>query len=214
MAKAPTAVRAAVTVRGVELLALIAASEAGFLMLTQDEGAEAVSAGHALVDTSIAPEGDLAAVRLTEAGAAILNPVASAPAASNGFEIDADVAMPVVTRRPRESAYPFDKLEVGQSFHVAPTAEFPDPVSRLYSSVSGARLKWSVPTGEKETVTVKEYQRVGDTKAYAKGADGKRIVVAEREEVRDVLKPTRDFKVVEVGADDKRGAGARVFRTA
>ena len=111
MAKAPTAVRAAVTVRGVELLALIAASEAGFLMLTQDEGAEAVSAGHALVDTSIAPEGDLAAVRLTEAGAAILNPVASAPAASNGFEIDADVAMPVVTRRPRESAYPFDKLK-------------------------------------------------------------------------------------------------------
>lgn len=214
MAKAPVVTRVAVTARGVELLALIAASETGFLMLTQDEGAEAVSAGHAMVDTSVVAEGDTAAVRLTEAGAALLNPVAEAPKASNGFEIDADVAMPTVTRRPRESAYPFDKLEVGQSFHVAPTEEFPDPVSRLQSSVSGARLKWSVPTGEKETVTVKEYQRVGDTKAYAKGPDGKRIIAAERSEERDVLKPTRDFKVVAVDASDKRGAGARVFRTA
>lgn len=212
MAKAPT--RVAVLERGPALLALIAASENGYLMLTQDEGAEAVSAGHAVVNTSIPAEGDLAAVCLTEAGAAIVNPVASAPVASSGFEIDEDVPMPVVTRRPRETAYPFDKLQVGQSFHVAPTAEFPDPVSRLYSSVSGARAKWSVPTGKKETVTVKEYQRVGDTKAYAKGADGKRIVIAERTEERDVLEPTRDFKVVAVDASDKRGAGARVYRTA
>lgn len=214
MAKAPmTIARVAVDARGPALLALIAASETGFLMLTQDEGAEAVSAGHAVVDTSIAPEGDLAAVRLTDAGAALLNPVASAPAAT-GFDIDDNVPMPVVTRRPRETAYPFDKLQVGQSFHVAPTVEFPDPVSRLYSSVSGARAKWSVPTGEKEIVKVKEYMRVEGGKGYVKGEDGKRIVIGERDEERDVTTPTRDFKVVAVDASDPRGAGARVYRIA
>lgn len=208
----PTFTRAAVTERGVALLALIAAAEGGVLLLTQDEGVEAVNAGFAEVFGE--PEADgTAPVRLTEAGKAQLNP-APVVASAGGFDIDDDVPMPAVTRRPRENGYPFDKLAVGQSFHVAPTAEFPDPVARLASSVSGARARYAEGTGEFETVKVKEYQRVGDTKEYAKGADGKRIVTGEREEQRELTKITRDFKVVAVDATDKRGAGARVYRTA
>lgn len=212
MAKAPT--RVAVAERGIELLALIAASATGYVMLTQEEGAEAVSAGNAIVDNSVAMEGDTAAVRLTAAGAALVNPVASTPVSSGGYEIDDGVVAPPKTRKPNKNGYPFDKLEVGQSFHVAPTAEFPDPVARLQSSVSGAKLKYSVPTGENETVEIKLYQRVGNTKEYAKGADGKRIQVGSRSETRPVLKATRDFTVFPVDADDKRGVGARVLRTA
>lgn len=212
MAKSPT--RAAVTARGVALLALIAASETGFLMLTQDEGAEAVAAGFATVDTSNV-EGDTAAVSLTEAGKAELAKVSPVVEAASGFEIDDAVAMPVnATRRLRDGGYPFDKLEVGQSFHVAKSAKNPDPVTRLQSSVSGARARYSVETGETETVTTKEYQRNENGKGYAKDADGKRIVSATKEVTRPVTKVTRVFTVKAVDASDPRGEGARVWRTA
>lgn len=213
MAKSPT--RAAVTARGVALLALIAASETGFLMLTQDEGAEAVAAGFATVDTSNV-EGNTAAVSLTDAGKAELAK-SNAPAVEtkSAFEIDDAVAMPTdAARRSREGGYPFDKLEVGQSFHVAKTGKNPDPVTRLQSSVSGARAKYAVETGETETVTVKEYQRGADGKGYAKDADGKRIVASSKEVTRAVTKVTRDFTVKAVDASDPRGEGARVWRTA
>lgn len=225
MAKAPaTPARAAVTLTGVALLAAIAASETGYLMLTQAEGQEIVNDGFAVVDTSIV-DGETAAVRLTEAGTAKLaegkeagtNPEVAAPAATKAsYEIEDNVAMPTGTqRRGREGGYPFDKLEIGQSFHVAKTAENPDPASRLASSVSGARVKYSeeVP-GETETVTVKTYKRGPDGKGYAKDADGKRIVESETTETRPKLKLTRDFVVKSVDASDPKGEGARVWRVA
>lgn len=196
----------------------IAASETGFAMLTQAEGADVVGAGLATVDTSNV-DGDKAAVSLTDEGrkvAAENGAGGNAPAVSNsGFEIDDAIAIPTNSaRRSREGGYPFDKLEVGQSFHVAKSAENPDPVTRLQSSVSGARAKYSVETGETETVTVKEYQRGENGKGYAKGADGKRIVVSTKTETRPKTKVTRDFTVKAVDASDPRGEGARVWRTA
>lgn len=223
------AARAAVTLTGVSLLAAIAASENGYMMLTQAEGQDIVNEGFAVVDTSIV-EGDTAAVRLTEAGTAKLaetkdnggNPEATAgtaPAADAtkaSYDIDDGVPMPTGTvRRGREGGYPFDKLEIGQSFHVAKTAENPDPAARLASSVSGARVKYSeeIP-GETETVTVKTYKRGPDGKGYAKDADGKRIVESETTETRPKTKLTRDFVCKSVGADDPKGEGARVWRVA
>jgi hypothetical protein len=195
----------------------IAAAPNGVLMLTQAEGADVVGAGLATVDTANV-EGDKAAVSLTEVGAKLAAenapPAADAPAAT-GFAIDDAVAIPTsTTRRGRDSGYPFDKLEVGQSFHVAKTVENAEPVTRLQSSVSGARTKYSVETGETETVEVKEYQRNADGKGYAKGEDGKRIVTAVKSETRPVMKVTRDFTVKAVDASDPRGEGARVWRIA
>jgi hypothetical protein len=196
----------------------IAASETGFAMLTQGEGADVVGAGLATVDTSNV-DGDKAAVSLTEEGAKLAAENAPAPAgqpaASSGFEIDDAVAIPADSaRRSREGGYPFDKLEVGQSFHVAKSVANPDPVTRLQSSVSGARAKFSVETGETETVTVKEYQRGPDGKGYAKDGDGKRIVATTKTVSRAKMVITRDFTVKAVDASDPRGEGARVWRTA
>lgn len=233
MAKTPTPAAApaqtAVTLTGVALLAAIASAEGGFLMLTQAEGQDIVNEGFAVVDTSIV-DGDTAAVRLTEAGTAKLaetkdnggNPEATAgtapaaEAAKSSYDIDDGVPMPTGTvRRGREGGYPFDKLEIGQSFHVAKTADNEDPAARLASSVSGARVKYSeeVP-GETETVVKKTYKRGPDGKGYAKDADGKRIVESEETVTVPKLKMTRDFVCKSVGADDPKGEGARVWRVA
>lgn len=216
-APAPAAAREPVTLTGVALLAAIAAAADGFLMLTQAEGQDIVAAGHAVVDPSIV-DGETAAVRLTDAGRAVLaeqNAPAAASSASS-YEIDDAVPLPTNTvRRTREGGYPFDKLEVGQSFHVAKTAENPDPASRLASSVSGARVKFSeVIPGEFETVTKKTYKKGADGKGYAKDENGKRIVESETEESQPKTRLLRDFVVKSVDASDPKGEGARVWRTA
>lgn len=225
MAKASTPARAAVTLTGVALLQAIASAEGGFMMLTQAEGQDIVNAGFAVVDTSVV-EGDTAAVRLTDAGTAELaktnaggTPAEVAPAgdsAKASYDIDDGVPMPTGTvRRGREGGYPFDKLEIGQSFHVAKTADNEDPAARLASSVSGARVKYSeeVP-GETETVVKKTYKRGPDGKGYAKDADGKRIVESEETVTVPKLKLTRDFVCKSVDASDPKGEGARVWRVA
>lgn len=231
MAKAPTPAaapaRQPVTLTGVALLAAIAAADGGFLMLTQAEGQDIVNSGFAVVDTSIV-EGDTAAVRLTEAGTAELakqpgngtaTETANASAGASdkaSYDIDDGVPMPTGTvRRGREGGYPFDKLEIGQSFHVAKTADNEDPATRLASSVSGARVKYSeVIPGEFETVKVKTYKKGPDGKGYAKDADGKRIVESETEEQRPKTKLLRDFVCKSVDASDPKGEGARVWRVA
>ncbi len=219
MAKPSTTTRQAVTATGVSLLALIAAAEAGYLMLTQAEGMEIVNAGHATVDGSIT-DGDTAAVRLTDAGRSALaasqgGNANGAPAAAS-FAIDDAVPLPAKSARGRSGGYPFEQLGLNQSFHVGLAAgETAEQVAvRLQSSVSGARARFAeVIPGQSKTVTVREYQRGADGK-YVKGADGKRIQTAERQETRPATKLTRDFTVKAVDASDPRGPGARVWRTA
>lgn len=221
MAKSSVAMRTAVAERGLPLLALIAASGTGYIMLTQEEGLEAVNAGHATVDSTIT-DGDTAAVRLTDAGRAALaasqapaTGVASAPA--SGFVIDDAVPLPARSSRGRSGGYPFEALAVNQSFHVPLSKDDADAAAvatRLQSSVSGARSRFAeaVP-GETVTVKVKSYQRGADGK-YAKDAANKRIVTGETTETRPKMKVTRDFTVKAVDATDPRGPGARVWRTA
>ena len=217
MAKAPTTTaRTPVTATGVALLALLASS-GGSMMLTQAEGQDIIAAGDATVDTT-KTEGDTALVTLTEAGAAKVaaeNGKGDDTAASSAsFDIDDGVPMPGAASRGRSGGYPFDKLAVGQSFHVAKTADNPNPADRLASSVSGARAKYAEDTGETEEVTVKTYKKGDGGKGFAKDADGKRIVESETKATRPKMKTVRDFTVKTVGADDPRGEGARVWRIA
>lgn len=214
----------ATALSGVALLAAIAASENGYLMLTQAEATEGMNAGHLELKAGIAPDGDKAAVSLTDAGFAAFQASehgdaarasGSASSASSAYEIEDDVAIPTggATRRGRQSGYPFDKLAVNQSFHVAKTDENADPAARLASSVSGANAKYAEPTGEKKQVTVKTYAKNEDG-SWVKDAEGKRVVESEATEERDVMKFTRTFIVKAVGSDDPKGEGARVWRTA
>lgn len=59
------------------------------------------------------------------------------------FKIESNVDIPAQTRRTRTSAFPFDQLEVGQSFFVAATEDKPDPAKSLASTVNGANERHS-----------------------------------------------------------------------
>lgn len=211
-AKSETTEREPIAARGADLLAMIdEAGEAG-LMLTQEEGLDAVNAGYAVVDTGVT-EGDTAKVTLTDAGRAALT---SSGNVATKFEIDDNIEMPTnTTRRGRSGGYPFENLNVGQSFHIPlKDGETPaDVAARMQSSISGARARFAeVVPGEFETVKVKTYQKGSDGK-FVKDAEGKRVIATEVEEQRPVTRLTRDFKVLAVTTDPK-GPGARVWRIA
>lgn len=101
------------------------------------------------------------------------------------FELEDGIAVPAARRgRSGQSKYPFDQMEVGQSFHVAPTEERPKPATAIASTVSSATKRF--------------YER--DTLGnIVKDDNGKPI-------------KTREFIVRAVGSDDPKGEGARVFR--
>ena len=204
--------RQPITARGAELMAMIDnAGDAG-LMLTQDEGLDLVNSGYAVVDTSVT-DGNTAKVTLTEAGKAALG--ASGNSATS-YEIEDNVPIPTTSvRRGRTGGYPFEQLEINQSFHVAAKeGETPaDVAARLQSSVSGARTRFSEETGETEKVKQKVYKKNADG-SFAKNEEGKRIVESETEVERPKTRLTRDFTVKAVDANDPKGPGARVWRVA
>lgn len=101
------------------------------------------------------------------------------------FEIEANVPLPTKTRGTRKSAFPFDALEIGQSFFV-PNENFKsgDAAKSLASTVNNANKQHSEPTGEVRT------NRKGNE-----------------------VPATKQLRQFIVRADSKDGvAGARVFR--
>jgi len=120
---------------------------------------------------------------------------------ATGFVIE-NVALPASKRGGRigKAKYPFDLLEVGQSFVVPATEKNPDPAKTLASTVSSAMKKYDVPDMLEDGVTQKT----------------KIIAVPKTKEKRTVLatKHTRVFGLrPEV---DAAGTviGARIGRTA
>ena len=199
------------------LLAAIASGEVSRITETQ---AATLNPAHFEVNQSdVTKEG--AAVRLTDLGRAAAS-AATAPAKAGMFEIDSDVPMPAKVRRsaPRETIYPFDALEVGQSFHVPATAENENPALRLSSSVSAVHVRFSpVLTNEDGSPVLETYKRPtyerGEDGKFAKDENGKRVVTGEEELTREKRgEPSRKFRIVPVDETDKRGPGARVYRYA
>lgn len=103
-----------------------------------------------------------------------------------GFEIEEGVEMPTRSRAGRKTAYPFDVLNVGQSFFVANTEDKPDAVKSMASTVSSANNRYSVPSED------------GATRINRKG-----------EEV-PVMVQTRRFECRPADKDGEQGA--RVWR--
>lgn len=62
---------------------------------------------------------------------------------SQMFQIQSNVDIPKTARRTRTSAFPFDQLEIGQSFFVPATTERPDPAKSMASTVNGANERHS-----------------------------------------------------------------------
>lgn len=89
---------------------------------------------------------------------------------TNGIEIEDGIAVPVVRRRQGGSIYPFDALEVGQSFHIAVTEDKPNPAKSLASTVSAATKR---SEGEKKFIV----RAVGETDPKGPGARVFRVEV-------------------------------------
>lgn len=109
-------------------------------------------------------------------------------AAKPTFVIESGIPVPAARRTGRGgSSYPFDALEVGQSFFIAASEKHPEPAKSLASTVSGATARYDI-VSETETVTTRKGNVV------------------------PVRTHTRKFVIK---ADTKDGVnGARVFRTA
>ena len=61
------------------------------------------------------------------------------PEAEEGFQLESGIEIPEVSKRPRGSyKYPFEKMEVGHSFHVPATEDRPKPSRTLASTASTA----------------------------------------------------------------------------
>lgn len=169
-------------------LVLATNSEQGFLWAMKDTVAELVEKGFAIINPdpeSVNKETEEIQVAATDEGVAEYAklqteqqpadgataatpetaPVAKTKVEKMEFVIEDDVKMPETKRGGRSGTkYPFEKLEkVGQSFVIPATAERPNPVKALGSTVSAANKRAAA-------VTLKE----GETAAkYAVRADEK-----------------------------------------
>jgi hypothetical protein len=68
-------------------------------------------------------------------------------AAPSRFELESNIPLPKSRRRVQTMKYPFDVMEVGQSFHVAPTEKNPSPSKSLASTVSSAKNRYKDSAG-------------------------------------------------------------------
>ena len=125
--------------------------------------AELVEVNAAMVDT----EGS-SATRATQKGieymttqthaAPAVKPDAVAAAAPTPvrFSIEKNVEIPTSKRGPRAvSVYPFDDMEINDSFFIPATAEKPNPAKQLASTVSSAQRRYATQSTT-ETVTTRK----------------------------------------------------------
>ena len=105
------------------------------------------------------------------------------------FKIEDGIPVPTISGRGRGgNVYPFDQLEVGQSFFVANSEDKPNAAKSLASTVSSATARYAVASED------------GATKTNKKG------------ETVPVMVKTRKFVVRRV--EENGVKGARVWRTA
>lgn len=196
----------------INLLKSMAQSVKGFVYLTKDEGMPLVKANLVEVNPSaVDPEDNTrVAARLTSEGQEFINNYSEnnskdnkMHAATNYAIIDSAVLPPSKRGNAKGGGapvkYPFDHLQVGQSFFVPVSEEHPDPVKTLGSTVSSANMRYAEETGEKET------------KEVTKRGPGNRAVVDENgQKVREIVerpvyKFTRHFSLRAVEAGVKYG---------
>lgn len=168
-------------------------SENRYSLGTKQEYGSLVTAGFVVFNDTI-KDGNKFALKATEAGISALAAAGGngggAAAAKSAFEIRKQIALPPMKRRVAGelgSKYPFDKLEVGDSFHVKPTANMPDPAKSLASSVTASNRRYA--------------EKVDGTHTSRKG-----------KEIQN-YRYTREFTVRAVDKTDPDGEGARIWRT-
>ena len=171
----------------------------GYSLVNPDTVKELIEAGQIQVNSSIKSADGKIAARATDAllASQAAGLVAPAPAAvSTTYDLQSNIPMVPSKRGGKKSEeYPFSKMEIGQSFVVPSTSEYPEPWNTFASTVSSATRRFSTVGTE--------------TKLNRKG------------ESVPVLIPTRKFTLRHVVEGQKYDngfvepvTGARVFRIA
>ena len=141
-------------------------------------------------------------------------------AKSSKFSIDSGVAIRKISRsgntnlKPRESEYPFNAMEIGQSFHVPVTADDAEPHKRMASNVSAANTRFEKEVVPQEIITVTRKRVTKDENGNVIiGQDGKKVY-EKYQESKPRTEETRKFIARRVDQSDPQGPGVRVFRVA
>ena len=145
------------------LLSAIASGAVAYI--SRDDGFLLVQAGLVEVNTDILDDSGNAAVRLTEKGKAMINGGESVTITADDvgtlsvgskYAVISDAVLPASKRKGGGGGapvvYPFDSLEIGQSFFVPVSEKHKDPVKTLGSTVSSANMRYAEKTGETKTV--------------------------------------------------------------
>jgi len=156
-----------------------------------------VEAGMVEINTAVVDAAGNVATRATPKGIETVNAkpaAAAAPAAPStvkaSFSLDTDIAIPAVSGRGRTAnTYPFEAMEVGQSFFVPNSAERPNAAKSMASTVSSATARYAVEVP-------------GETVVNRKGK-----TVPKVNEIRKFV-----VRAVDETAQG-RGPGARIWRT-
>ena len=201
-----TAATAATAVVVIGLAEIVAAGANG-MFVPESVYAPLVEAGLVEINPSMTDDNGNVATRATQAGIESLDngetignnstSEATSATAETGktekvktmFKIEDSIPVPTISGRGRGgNVYPFDQLEVGQSFFVANSEDKPNAAKSLASTVSSATARYAVASED------------GATKTNKKG------------EVAPVMVETRKFVVRSV--EENGVKGARVWRTA
>ena len=194
--------KTAATVAVIGLAEIVAAGANG-MFVPESVYAPLVEAGLVEINSAMVNEAGEIATRATQAGIESLDKGNSNADNTNSqtaetgktekvktmFKIEDSIPVPTISGRGRGgNVYPFDQLEVGQSFFVANSEDKPNAAKSLASTVSSATARYAVASED------------GATKTNKKG------------EVVPVMVETRKFVVRSV--EENGVKGARVWRTA
>ncbi len=172
------------------------------------------------VNTNMLDDQGRAMVRLTAPGQAMLNGsgVTTGEAKASPYAVITNAELPPSKRGfggrgGAPTVYPFDSLEVGQSFFVPVSEKHPNPVKTLGSTVSSANMRFAQDTGETKIV---ERAKRGKRNKLELDASGNKIMETK---TVPVYKFTRKFSIRAVEAGKSYGAwtapatGALIART-
>lgn len=184
---------------------LLAIATGNLTHISRNDGLPLVEAGLIEVNTDILDDDGNAAVRLTDKGKAMINGSESVSTENAGakYAVISDAVLPATKRKGGGGGapvvYPFDSLEIGQSFFVPVSEKHPDPVKTLGSTVSSANMRYAEETGETKTVT-----------RTKRGPKNRAVLDANGEKVKEtvdvpVYKYTRRFSIRPVEAGKTYG---------
>ena len=201
-----------VTINKTLLKAIAAATASGNdYYVTQAEGEPLLNHTPPLIVVNFDMKQDnKVASRITEAGIVMVGgssgvtaQASTAPVAGSGFSIMKGVELPASRRgvglhggAPKK--YPFEQMEVGDSFFVPVSEDTPNPLKTLGSTVSSANMRYATETGE-----TREKTRV------KRGKDRKAVVENGEKVMETVTLPvyefTRKFEIRGIEAGKKYG---------